>query len=162
MFQERWNFPNCLGALDGKHVRIVLPFNSGSTYYNYKHTFSIVLMALVDADYRFLYVDVGSNGRVSDGGVFSGCNLYEALETQMAGVPEPKPFPGEDIPTSFFVVADEAFALKEYLIKPYPHRNLTKVQGIYNYRFSRARRVIENAFGILANRFSRFSFNYST
>ena len=156
MFETRWNLPNCIGALDGKHVQIVPPYNSGSIYFNYKHTFSIVLMALVDAEYRFRYVDIGSNGRVSDGGVFSGCSLFQALETKQAGIPEPRPLPGGEVPTNFFIVADEAFALKEYLIKPYPHRNLTRPQRIYNYRLSRARRVVENAFGILANRFRVF------
>ncbi|CAC5355615.1 unnamed protein product [Mytilus coruscus] len=126
-FYEKWNYPNCLGARDGKHVGVQAPCNSGSYYYNYKHTHSIVLMALVDANYRFTYVDVGSNGR----------NYLE----------DTKKVP-------FVVVGDEAFPLKEYLMKPYPQRGgLDDSQRIFYYRLSRARRIVENAFGILCNRF---------
>ena len=61
---------NCCGALDGKHVVIQSPARSGSLYYNYKGTFSLVLMTLVDADYTFIYVDIGEYGSNSDSGIF--------------------------------------------------------------------------------------------
>ena len=113
-------------------------------------------MALADADYRFLYCDVGCNGRISDGGVFNGCSLNDALREKTANIPDPKPLPGDDRPIPHFIVADEAFPLREDIMKPYPTRGQSKEQRIYGYRLSRARRVIENAFGILANRFHIF------
>ncbi|XP_034065944.1 protein ALP1-like [Gymnodraco acuticeps] len=155
-FQAQWDFPNCLGALDGKHINIRPPPGTGSTYFNYKHTFSIVLKALVDSNYKFLYVDVGCNGRISDGGVFGGCSLQDALENRTFNIPAPAPLPASDQAVCYHIVADEAFPLKEYLMKPYPNRRLAVEQRIFNYRLSRARRVVENAFGILANRFRVF------
>ena len=75
-FEEKWQFPNCVGAIDGKHVPLINPFNSGSTYFNYKSFFSIVLFVLVNVDYKFLYVNVGCQDRINDGGVFKNSELY--------------------------------------------------------------------------------------
>ena len=63
-------FSHCLGAIDGKHVVVVSPIHSGSDYFNYKYSFSIVLMALVDRYFCFMFCDIGSKGRISDSGVF--------------------------------------------------------------------------------------------
>lgn len=70
IFRERWNFPNVVGCLDGKHVRIWCPDKTGSLYYNYKNYFSIILFALTDANYKFMAIDVGSFGREGDAGNF--------------------------------------------------------------------------------------------
>ena len=74
-FMKRWEMPNCIGALDGKHIIMQTVANTWSTYYNYKGEHSIVLMALVDAHRRFICVDIGCNGIVSDGGVWDGTSL---------------------------------------------------------------------------------------
>jgi hypothetical protein len=156
-FKTRWNFDNCVGALDGKHIVITSPLNSGSTYYNYKHTFSIVLLALVDSDYKFTYVDIGTNGRVSDRGVFAKSALAAALQDNSLHFPSDQPLPGRQKPQPYVIVADEAFPLKANIMKPFSGKCLTNVERrVFNYRLSRARRIVENTFGILANRFRVF------
>lgn len=86
-FMFKWNFPNCLGALDGKHFSIKAPEHSGSMFFNYQGFFSSVLLALVDADYKFTFVDVGSNGRISDGGELRESSLQAALDNNSLGIP---------------------------------------------------------------------------
>lgn len=87
-FHERWNFPHVLGAIDGKHVRIRCPNNSGSLFFNYKHYFSIVLLAIVDADYKFLCVDIGSYGREGDSGIFQKSVFGQRIRNNSFNIPE--------------------------------------------------------------------------
>ena len=62
-FESKWNFGNCIGTIDGKHVIILAPTKSGLHLFNYKKSRSIVLMAIVNADYEFILVDIGDAGR---------------------------------------------------------------------------------------------------
>lgn len=154
-FWLKWNFPNGLRALDGKHIVIQAPPLSGSQYFNYKKTFSIVLLALMDAEYRFRCIQVGDFERTSDGGVYAGSDLGREIENN---VPPSTSLPGAahlgDVP--HVMVGDAAFPLKPYPIRPYPGQNLIHRKRIFNYRLSRARMVVENAFGILASRWRIF------
>ncbi|XP_068084402.1 putative nuclease HARBI1 [Anabrus simplex] len=154
-FYDLWRFPNSIGALDGKHVVIQAPPSSGSLFYNYKHTFSIVLLALVDAKYRFIAVDVGGYGKSSDGGLFSRSVLGRSLENKTLNIPGPKPLPNCNEPVvPYVILGDEAFPLKTYLMRPYPGSTARsdERQANYNFRQSRTRRVVENAFGIAVQR----------
>ena len=66
---ECWQFPNAIGAMDGKHTSLFHPEGSSSEYYNYKGFFSLVMLAIITYDFKFMFIDVGCQARVSDGGV---------------------------------------------------------------------------------------------
>lgn len=155
-FQVKWNFPHCLGAVDGKHIQITAPPGSGSYYFNYKKTFSIVLMGIANANYEFIYCDVGTNGRVSDGGVIENTKFMKALIASKLNLPAPEEVVPGQPRLNYVFVGDEAFAMRPDFLKPYNQRELNYEKRVFNYRLSRARRIIENTFGILANRFRIF------
>ncbi|XP_065301479.1 uncharacterized protein [Dermacentor albipictus] len=152
-FTAQWQFPNCLGAVDGKHVAIVAPRNSGSLYYNYKGTFSVVLMAVVDSNYKYILIDVGAEGRHSDGGIFQNSTFGRALLQDRLPVPTCARLPGTTGTIApFTFIGDEAFQLRTNFMRPFPAKQLNDARRVFNYRLSRARRCVENAFGITAAR----------
>lgn len=152
-FLEKWNFPNCVGSFDGKHVLIQAPTNFGSLFFNYKKTFSIVLMAACDANYRFTLLHFGEMGSNSDAGIFGNCAISQQLKEGRLELPEgTTELPGSHHRTPLFFISDEAFPLSTRMMRPFAGRGLGNEKRIFNYRLSRARRVIENAFGILASR----------
>ena len=164
-FYACWNFPNCIGALYGKHIIIQSPSRSGSLLYNYKGTFCIVLMALTDCRlqvyinwYRILWKQ------------YRWLHLQKlCLWTGLYNNPWQLNIPGPKSIAQFSrggllphcIVADEAFPLRMDLMRPSPRVNrnyhLSKEQKIFNYRLSRARRIVENAFGIFVQRFWVFN-----
>ena len=158
----RWNFPNCCGALDDKHVVIQSPARSGSLYYNYKGTFSLVLMALVDANYRFIYVDIGEYGSNSDSGIFKNSLFGQVLINGELNFLVPKLLPNypEGGVLLYCFIGDEAFPLRLDLMKPFPRGRSTRLlkdEQIFNYRLSRGQRIVENGFGILVQRWRLFT-----
>ncbi|XP_068118062.1 uncharacterized protein [Hyperolius riggenbachi] len=144
LYWNRCNFPNCLGAIDGKHVRLQKPARSGSLYFNYKKYFSLVLLAVADADYNFIYVDVGSYGGSSDSGIFQRSRLHRLLNDDKLDIPGDKPWPGTTSPSYPYVfVGDEAFALSQHVMRPFGQRGLRREKRVFNYRLTRARRMVE-------------------
>ena len=126
-----------------------------------------MLLAIVNYDYKFLYVDVGYQGRISDGGVHRNSTFYKALENGFLNLPEPVLLPGSDDPQWMFdqcnepipyvLVADDAFPLGRRCMKPFPQSNLSDRKRIFKYRLSRIKRVSKNVFGIWGNTFRDFT-----
>ena len=124
-FKDRWNYPHALRAIDDKHIRFQKPKNGGSFYYNYKHTHSIILMAIAGPDYKCLYADAGSNGRFNDSGIWNKCALLQGILNGTVELPADGMLQnGENV--SYVFLGDDAFALKEFLMKPFPQQGLNE------------------------------------
>jgi hypothetical protein len=126
-FNDKWNFPNCLRAVDEKNVSINKPPRTGS-YYNYKTFFSIVLMAVVNSNYEFITADDGINGRTSDGDLLGKTAFGKALGDKLLQIPEPGTLPNSEKVLSFVFIGDNEFALTENSMKPYGQAGLTAKQ----------------------------------
>jgi len=116
-------------------------------------------MALVDSNYCFLSIDVGAYGREGDPNVFKNSPFGKKLYNRQLDIPLPKKLPNDDDGVEqplIVIVGDEAFALHENLLRPYPRKNLDLKKKIFNMRLSRARRYVECTFGILANKWRIF------
>ncbi|KAL3191502.1 hypothetical protein MRX96_059871 [Rhipicephalus microplus] len=121
-------------------------------FFNYKGTFSIVLMAMVDSSSKFVLVDIGAEGRQSDGGVFKNTKFGKALTEGQLDIPSLGQLPGTTKVAPYAFVRDEAFQLRRDFMRPFPARLLEDERRVFNYRLSRARRCAENAFGITVAR----------
>ena len=93
-FEKKWNYPCCIGAIDGKHTAIQQPSGSGSEFFNYKHFFSILFLALTDANYKFIYINVGASGRAGDAGVYNNSTLMKAVAENQLNLPPPASIQG--------------------------------------------------------------------
>ena len=86
-FENTWNFPHCIGVLDGKHIRIQCQRLSGSRYNNCKGYFSIVLLAVCDAKYCFTLFDLRKYGSNNDSGVLMKSRMSELFENEKLNIP---------------------------------------------------------------------------
>ncbi|XP_049271218.1 uncharacterized protein LOC119388844 [Rhipicephalus sanguineus] len=109
-------------------------------------------MAVADSQYLFRLIDVGAPGRFSDGGVFKDSPIGKRLEQGKLGLPRAASLPDSSKSCPHVFVGDEAFQLRPDFMKPLSGSRTDPKDIIFNYRLSRARRCIENAFGILTAR----------
>lgn len=151
-FEKQAHFPMCLGAIDGKHIRIENFPHAGSMNYNYKHFYSIVLLAVVDADYKFLYVDIGAYGKDCDSSILQKTEFWKRMKSGNLNIPQPRRLPGLDTKVPYVFIGDSAFPIEEHILKDFSNHNLSVTQRVYNYRLHRARLYVECAFGILSNK----------
>ena len=150
-FDEEWQFPCCFGADDGCHLPIKCPDGGLEVckgYHNFKNFYSIVLMAIVDAKYRFIWASCGFPGNNHDSVIFQSVNLYEQV-TEHSLIPDmAKEQDGTDVPP--LIIAESAFPLSTW--KPYGNAVLALEERYFNNRFSRACMVTEGAYGRLKGR----------
>jgi len=156
-FESLWNLSNCIGSLDGKHIRIEKLPNTGSSNFNYKAYHSIVLLGCCDADGLFTMIETGYAGRNSDGGIFRASAMKYWLTRKELDIPSKLQYDENDCEFPYYFVGDEAFPLSTYLMRPYPRRNLNNVQRVFNYRLSRGRKTIECTFGMMTEKFQVLS-----
>ena len=110
-FVNRWNFHHACGAIEGKHIAIKASDRSGTVYHNYKGMFSIMLLGLVDAEYKFIWIDVGTNGSTSECVIFNSSDLLQVIEGDTLGLPPHEPLPGDDRAIPYFFIGDVEFDL---------------------------------------------------
>ena len=91
-FEEKWNMPHAVGCIDCKHIRIECPKLTGTQYYNYKCFFSIVLMAICDANYCFTVIDIGQYGSNNDSGILASSVMGEMFDRDEMNLPSPSKF----------------------------------------------------------------------
>ncbi|XP_065292121.1 uncharacterized protein [Dermacentor albipictus] len=113
-------------------------------------------MAVADSNLKFVAVDVGAYGRQSDGGTLSASRFGKCLENGTLGLPPLQALPNTSTLAPHVFVGDEAFQLRQDFLRPYSGRHQTEEKRIFNYRLSRARRCVENTFGIMVSRFRVF------
>jgi hypothetical protein len=121
-----------VGAFDGKRILIHQPANSGSHFYDYKGNNSIVLLATIGPDYKFIWASVGTNGRSADSAIWQNADMRKALSSisNPLNLPPPKVLPGRSMPVPHLLTGDDAFALTSYMMKPFPQSGLSNEQRI--------------------------------
>ena len=153
-FESKWGFPQCVGAIDGSHIPVRAPLLNHTDYYNRKGWYSILVQAVVDHRYLFRNVNVGWPGSVHDARVFVNSAVYAEATSKQILQGDTRQILGQDVPV--FLIGDSAYPLLSWLLKPFADSTaLTPEQKHFNYRLSRARIVVENAFGRLKARWRR-------
>lgn len=148
-FERQFNFPNCLGAIAGKHVPTTVSSSKKRDFLNYKGFTSIVLIAVCDASSKFTYIDVGAYGSQGDT-AFAESNLGDSVLCDNMEFPKSRMLNG--VSTPYFLVGNEGFPLDKHLMKAYGQKTISEDEQTFNYRLNQSHRCIGKAFEILCAR----------
>lgn len=85
----------------------------------------MVLLAVCDANYRFIYINIGSYGKASDSAIYKNSDLYQKMQQNTLNIPNDIPVSANGDPLPFVFVGDEAFSLSTHMLRPYGGKNLT-------------------------------------
>ena len=140
-FENVWKSPHVIGSLDGRYIHIICPPAPGAMFFNYKKYYSVVLQGLVDANYKFITVDMGGFGKQSKGGTFLASHLFSFINGKRINFPEPDFHPHSNVTAPYVMFGDEAYPLLPYVMKPYEHNSLNDRRCNFNDRFSRAKKL---------------------
>lgn len=165
-FEQKWQFNKCLGIVGGKNVMITNKKNSSlssasaeTSNTNDNQTASLsnaILMAIVNDNFEFIYVNVSGKSRSNDSGIWESSDFNSRLQSNTLNIPKDYNVHGTKYKLPYVFIGDKSFPLRNNLLRPFALRILPYDEKVFNYRLTRARRVFDNAFSILTNRFQCF------
>lgn len=139
-FIQFGNSPTALEQLTENMLELSVLAILDPMYYNYNHYFSIILQAVADDHFKFVCIDVGGYGEKSDGGTFAASDVGRFLNSNKLAIPGNKELPSTNVEVPHVFIADEAYLLKENIMKPFSKRRLGESEEIFNKRLSTARK----------------------
>ena len=153
-FYNAFNFPQCIGTIDGTHIEIKQPKSNPTDYINRKSCFSLNVQACCDYRYYcFMNVVVKWPRSVHDSRMFANSKLNKMLRNEVIPPCKQHVLEGED-PLPVFLLGDPAYPLMPYIMKEYAAGGSTPREQYFGYKLCSARNVIECSFGQLKARFS--------
>ena len=145
IMEAHWQFGFAFRGIDGSHIPIKCPAGGAvamKQYDNFKNFYSVGLLALVDANYRFIWASCGAPGNTHD---LQSTNIWEKIINGTLLPNDIRTVGGDNI--SPIILGDGAFPMRSWLMQPYGDAILSEEKRYFNYRLSRARLVTEGAFG---------------
>lgn len=154
-FYSKFHFPNCIGSINVKQIYTKHHQNKLTKMDTEKNTHSVVLQAIVDADYKFISIEVSNKGHEHATTIFASSTLQKLLISNQFNVPSPECLPGSNVILPYVFLGDETYPLRTYLMRPYPQKNLDEDKIEFNSRLLKAR-TADSIFKILFHKWKLF------